>query len=74
MRYADSAEDAARGANVVLLLTEWDEFKNLDPVSFGEVVADRYMIDGRNVLDPQAWTSAGWTLDRMGHKSEGHSE
>ena len=74
LRYADSAEDAARGANVVLLLTEWDEFKNLDPVSFGEVVADRYMIDGRNVLDPQAWTSAGWTLDRMGHKSEGHSE
>lgn len=68
LRYAESAEDAARGANVVLLLTEWDEFKNLDPVEFGEVVADRYMIDGRNVLDPRAWTSAGWTLDRMGHK------
>ncbi|AZK94355.1 MULTISPECIES: UDP-glucose dehydrogenase family protein [Streptomyces] len=64
--YADSAEAAARGADVVLHLTEWAEFRELDPAELGEVVADRIILDGRNALDGAAWRKAGWTYRAMG--------
>ncbi|MEU8241157.1 UDP-glucose/GDP-mannose dehydrogenase family protein [Actinoplanes missouriensis] len=58
--YADSALAAATGSSVVLLLTEWSEFVGLDRGPLGAVVARRNIVDGRNVLDPVAWRSAGW--------------
>ncbi|MGV9314629.1 UDP-glucose dehydrogenase family protein [Streptomyces sp. NPDC003691] len=64
--YADSAEDAARGADVVLHLTEWAEFRELDPAALGAVVAGRIVLDGRNALDGPAWREAGWTYRAMG--------
>ena len=36
----------------MLLLTEWDEYRRLDPVEFGTVVAGKRILDGRNALDP----------------------
>ena len=63
---AEDAYAAATGADVVLLLTEWDEFKQLDPVKLREVVGTPHMIDGRNVLDPAQWREAGWTYQSMG--------
>ena len=63
---AEDAYAAAAGADVVLLLTEWKQFKELDPVRLREVVATPTMIDGRNVLDPAAWREAGWTYRSMG--------
>ena len=57
---------AVDGADIVLLLTEWTQFKELDPVRLREVVAAPVMIDGRNVLDPAAWREAGWTYLSMG--------
>src|SRR4051794_6158365 len=50
--FAATAQEAAAGADVVLLLTEWREYRDLDPIVFGAVVAGRRIIDGRNVLDP----------------------
>ncbi|MFF3557835.1 UDP-glucose dehydrogenase family protein [Streptomyces tsukubensis] len=64
--YADSAEAAARGADVVLHLTEWAEFRELDPAELGTVVAGRIILDGRNALDGAAWREAGWTYRAMG--------
>ncbi|MCP3760366.1 UDP-glucose/GDP-mannose dehydrogenase family protein [Streptomyces sp. TBY4] len=64
--YADTALDAARGAEVVLHLTEWREFRDLDPAALGEVVTDRLLLDGRNALDPAVWRAAGWTYRAMG--------
>ncbi|MGP3976571.1 UDP-glucose dehydrogenase family protein [Streptomyces sp. 8N114] len=64
--YADSALDAARGADVVLHLTEWSEFKELDPARVGEVVATRHILDGRNTLDPVLWRKEGWTFRALG--------
>ncbi|WP_318203187.1 UDP-glucose/GDP-mannose dehydrogenase family protein [Streptomyces sp. SCL15-4] len=64
--YADSAEEAVRGAHVVLHLTEWREFGELDPAALGEVAADRVLLDGRNTLDPELWRRAGWTYRAMG--------
>ena len=64
--YADSALEAVRGADVVLHLTEWREFRDLDPGALGEVAAARVILDGRNALDPVAWRKAGWTYRAMG--------
>ncbi|MGP3984108.1 UDP-glucose dehydrogenase family protein [Streptomyces sp. KR80] len=64
--YAPTALDAARGADVVLHLTEWREFRELDPAALGEVVAERRMLDGRNALDPELWREAGWTYRALG--------
>jgi UDPglucose 6-dehydrogenase len=64
--YADSVDDACRGAELLLLLTEWDEFRNLDPVATGEIVAEKRILDGRNALDRERWRGAGWTYRGLG--------
>ncbi|MDQ1010379.1 UDPglucose 6-dehydrogenase [Streptomyces sp. V4I23] len=64
--YADSALEAVRGADVVLHLTEWREFRDLDPAELGEAVTTPIILDGRNALDPDQWREAGWTYRAMG--------
>ncbi|MCX5082159.1 UDP-glucose dehydrogenase family protein [Streptomyces sp. NPDC001939] len=64
--YAESAEAAVRGADVVLHLTEWREFRELDPAALGELAGTRLILDGRNALDPVLWRKAGWTYRAMG--------
>ncbi|WP_029291608.1 UDP-glucose/GDP-mannose dehydrogenase family protein [Cellulomonas sp. HZM] len=66
LRFADSALDAARDADVVLLATEWDDYRSIDPAALGAVVAHKRILDGRNVLDPAAWRAAGWTYRALG--------
>ncbi len=62
--YADSALEAVRGAHVVLHLTEWREFRELDPAELGEVAAERVVLDGRNALDAEAWRRAAGASGR----------
>ncbi|WP_157518738.1 UDP-glucose dehydrogenase family protein [Herbidospora mongoliensis] len=64
--YAQSALDACRDADVVLLLTEWQEFVDLSPHALGEVVAVRNIVDGRNALDAPTWREAGWIYRALG--------
>jgi UDPglucose 6-dehydrogenase len=66
LEYADSAVEAARGAHVVLHLTEWHEFRDMDPAVLSDVVADRRIVDGRNALDPERWVDAGWHYRALG--------
>ncbi|MER7501234.1 UDP-glucose/GDP-mannose dehydrogenase family protein [Nonomuraea pusilla] len=66
LNYGESAVEAVRGAHVVLLLTEWQEFVALDPEQLGAVVATRRIVDGRNALDAEAWRSAGWHYRALG--------
>ncbi|MFE0193976.1 UDP-glucose dehydrogenase family protein [Streptomyces sp. NPDC058989] len=66
LSYADTARDAVRGADVVLHLTEWREFRELDPAALAEVVAEPRILDGRNALDAQLWRKAGWTYRALG--------
>ncbi|AYY15219.1 UDP-glucose/GDP-mannose dehydrogenase family protein [Actinobacteria bacterium YIM 96077] len=68
LEYADSVVDACTGAHVVLLLTEWPEFRELDPAELGDVVAARVVVDGRNCLDGNAWRAAGWTYRGLGRR------
>src|SRR4029077_11647077 len=60
LKYTDSAIGAATGADVVLLLTDWPEFADLDPAELGAVAAVKTIIDGRYMLDPAVWRAAGW--------------
>lgn len=66
LSYADSAFAACEGADVVLHLTEWREFRDLDPAALGAVVRRRRIVDGRNALDPERWRAAGWTYRALG--------
>ncbi|MEU5864874.1 MULTISPECIES: UDP-glucose/GDP-mannose dehydrogenase family protein [unclassified Nonomuraea] len=66
LNYGESAVDAVRGAHVVLLLTEWKEFLELDPEELGAVVATRRIVDGRNALNAEVWRSAGWHYRALG--------
>ena len=64
--YAASLTEAVRGADLVLLLTQWPQFQTMDPVEVGELVARRNLVDGRTVLDPARWRAAGWTYRALG--------
>ncbi|MFD6365355.1 UDP-glucose dehydrogenase family protein [Streptomyces roseolus] len=64
--YADSALEAVRDADVVLHLTEWREFRELDPAELAAAAASPVVLDGRNALDGERWRAAGWTYRAMG--------
>ncbi len=64
--YVASAEDAVAGADLVLLLTEWQQYRELDPAAIGSLVTTRMLVDGRNCLDPASWRSAGWVYRAPG--------
>ena len=66
LSYANSALDAVTGADVTLLLTEWQEFRDADPEELSKVVARRNIVDGRNALDADRWREAGWTYRALG--------
>jgi UDPglucose 6-dehydrogenase len=66
LRRADTAEGAARDADVLLVLTEWDEFREADPEILGKAVRRRNVLDARHALDPARWRAAGWTYRAMG--------
>ena len=66
LNYAPTADAALRDSELVILATEWQEFRDLDPAAAGELVANRHIIDGRNVLNVDAWRAAGWTVDALG--------
>jgi UDPglucose 6-dehydrogenase len=64
--YASDAVEAAQGAEVVLHLTEWPEFREIDPAALLADVARPQIIDGRNALDRDRWRAAGWTFRALG--------
>jgi UDPglucose 6-dehydrogenase len=63
---ASSAEEAYAGADAVLVLTEWQEFRDLDPAVVAAAVAHPRVVDGRNCLDAAAWRRAGFELRGLG--------
>ena len=66
LEYAGSVLGAAAEAHVLLLLTEWPEFRQADPEVIGKAVAHRNIADGRHALDPATWRGAGWTYRALG--------
>ncbi|GAA4753112.1 UDP-glucose/GDP-mannose dehydrogenase family protein [Amnibacterium soli] len=64
--FATDTADALHGSDCVVLVTEWQEYRELDPVALKELVRTPLIIDGRNILDPDRWRAAGWTYLGMG--------
>ena len=67
--YAHSAEEAAERADLVLLLTEWSQYCELDPKACGQVVRQKRVLDGRNALDRARWEAAGWSYRALGRRN-----
>ena len=66
LAFAPTALSAAEGADLILHLTEWREFREIDPAAVAEVVAQRSVLDGRNALDSERWRAAGFTYRALG--------
>ena len=66
LEFVETVEEAVRGAELVLLLTEWREYVEIAPDAIADLVAGRRILDGRNCLDPQVWRDAGWTYRALG--------
>lgn len=66
LQYEPDLETAIAGADTLLLLTEWQEYKELDPFEVSSSVAKLRILDGRNVLDASKWRAAGWHYRGLG--------
>ncbi|MCC3277244.1 UDP-glucose/GDP-mannose dehydrogenase family protein [Arthrobacter sp. zg-Y40] len=66
LNYEPVTENAMQNAHALVLLTEWKEYRSLDPVATAAMVAEKNIIDGRNVLDSGRWRAAGWNYRGMG--------
>lgn len=67
--YAPDVDTALKGTELVILATEWKQFRELDPVAAGKMVARQHIIDGRNVLNVREWQAAGWDLVALGRSA-----
>jgi UDPglucose 6-dehydrogenase len=66
---AATVEDALANADLVLHLTEWQQYREVDPTKLSKLVKTRTIIDGRNILDRATWNSAGWKIIYLGRPS-----
>jgi UDPglucose 6-dehydrogenase len=69
LRFAESIDEALTGAQLVLHLTEWKIYREIDPVAAKKLVKSAIMIDGRNALDREQWLAAGWKFRALGRSS-----
>jgi UDPglucose 6-dehydrogenase len=66
LQYAESINDAVKDSDLVLHLTEWKEYRQIDPVKIASLVKNKIIIDGRNMLDRDLWRNAGWKFRALG--------
>jgi UDPglucose 6-dehydrogenase len=59
-------EEAANGADAVVLVTEWPELADVDWAAVATTMRNPLLIDGRNMLDPAALRAAGFTVEGIG--------
>lgn len=69
LTYCTSVQEACEDADVVLVLTEWREFVDLQPDSLAGTVRSRVIVDGRNCLDRALWTGSGWAFHSLGGRA-----
>ncbi|MFL0240778.1 MULTISPECIES: UDP-glucose dehydrogenase family protein [Mycobacteriaceae] len=66
LNYSTSVIEACDRADAVLVLTEWQEFLDLDPEQLATTVRVKVIVDGRNCLDVAKWQAAGWRVHALG--------
>jgi UDPglucose 6-dehydrogenase len=69
LEYVNTAQDACAGVDLLLVLTEWEEFKGADPVSLAAAPTRAVVLDGRLVLDSDKWRAAGWEYHSLGRRT-----
>jgi UDPglucose 6-dehydrogenase len=71
--FCPTAEEAIAGADAVVLVTEWPEFRALDLAALSGRMRGRLIVDGRNFLDPAAVRAAGLVYEGVGRPTNGHA-
>lgn len=66
LHYEADTSAAVSNADALLLLTEWQEYRDLDPYELIDAVSSPRVLDGRNVLDAAKWRAAGWNYRGLG--------
>lgn len=66
LNYSESITECVKGADLILHLTEWKQYRELDPLLLGQLVKNKSIIDGRNALDRELWRAAGWKFRALG--------
>lgn len=66
--YCNSAEEAASGCSALLIMTEWDEFRNLNTAELKRIMADNKIFDGRNIYEPELMQEEGFEYYGVGRK------
>lgn len=66
LTYEESVAQTLQGAELTMLLTEWSEYRSLDPEKVIGLVNTPTLFDGRNALDVKKWQKAGWKLLALG--------
>jgi UDPglucose 6-dehydrogenase len=66
LNFADDVNTTLKDAEIVLHLTEWKIYREIDPVKVKSIVKNPIVIDGRNALDRELWQSAGWKFRALG--------
>lgn len=66
LKFAEDIDNTLKDAEIVLHLTEWKIYRDIDPVKAKSLVKSAIMIDGRNALDRTSWLSAGWKFRALG--------
>ena len=66
LNFADDVNTTLKDAEIVLHLTEWKMYREIDPVKVKSIVKTPIVIDGRNALDRDLWQSAGWKFRALG--------
>jgi UDPglucose 6-dehydrogenase len=70
LTFASSVDECLRDADIVLHLTEWRQFQELNPAMARTLVKNPVLIDGRNALDRELWQLAGWTVRALGRADQ----
>lgn len=66
LTYCDNPYDAAKGSDIIVLVTEWKEFRMIDWDKLSDIVNDRNIIDGRNIYDRKTLENKGFTYQGIG--------
>jgi UDPglucose 6-dehydrogenase len=66
LNFAEDVNSTLKNAEIVLHLTEWKIYREIDPVQIKKLVKTAIMIDGRNALDRDLWRAAGWKFRALG--------
>ena len=66
LNFAEDVNSTLKDAEIVLHLTEWKIYREIDPAQIKKLVKTAIMIDGRNALDRDLWRAAGWKFRALG--------